>query len=276
MSISSVPLNKVCEIEDFRNPGLLAVVRELEPEHVQNHPDYPAKFEHRKAWEFAQLMNGAARLGAVTGESLVFSIAAGHERPVFAFTNQARMVFATDIYGAGEFSGRESASSMLLNPDDFAPFPYNRNRLVVQYMDALDLRHEDSTFDLVFCLSSIEHFGGFDGARRALQEMHRVCKQGGIVMLTTECVVNGAPAPPLPDLELFSPKLLDLLVKSVPGLTPIEPIQYCISEATRNTVLSFDQVVCDLQQGRIVYPHIVLEIGGCHFTSVSVFFRKST
>ena len=276
MSTPSVPLNKVCELEDFRDAEILASIRSLEPEHVRNQPVYPIGFEHRKAWEFAQLMNGAARLGAIDSESLILSVAAGHERPIFAFTNQARMVFATDIYGAGEFAERESASSMLVNPDGFAPFAYNRNRLVVQYMNALDLRHEDSTFDLVFCLSSIEHFGGFDGGRRSLEEMHRVSKPGGIVMLTTECVVNGVPAPPLPNLELFSPALLDTLVTSVPGLVLVEPIRYEISEATRRTVLNFDQVVRDLHKNRIAYPHIVLEIGGCHFTSVSIFLRKST
>jgi SAM-dependent methyltransferase len=274
MSTTSVPFNKVCELEDFRNPEILAAIRTLEPEHVRNQAAYPIGFEHRKAWEFAQLMNGAARLGAINPESLVLSVAAGHERPIYAFTNEARMVFATDIYGAGEFSDRESASTMLTNPDAFAPFPYKRNRLVVQYMNALDLRHEDSTFDLVFCLSSIEHFGGFDGGRRSLQEMHRVCKPGGIVMLTTECVVNGVPAPSLANLELFSPQMIDTLINSVEGLTPVEPVRYDISEATRNSVLNFDQVVRDLQRSHIVYPHIVLEIGGCHFTSVSVFLRK--
>jgi SAM-dependent methyltransferase len=270
-----LPLNKLCEIEDFAIPEVAATIRALEPEHVATQPAYPAGFEHRKAWEFAQVMNGVERLRAIDSDSLVLSVAAGHERPVFAFTNVARLVFATDIYGAGDFSGRESASSMLTNPDAFAGFPYNRNRLVVQYMDALDLRYEVGTFDLVFCLSSIEHFGGFDGARKSLQEMHRVCKPGGIVMFTTECVVNGVPSPPLPGMELFSPRAMELLANSVRGLSPVEPIQFNISERTRGTVLNFDKLVADLNRGHIRYPHIVLEIGGCEFTSASVFLRKT-
>jgi SAM-dependent methyltransferase len=270
-----VPLNKICELEDFRNPDILATIRALEPEHVRGHPAYPLGCEHRKAWEFAQLMIGAQRLRAVSPEAFVLSVAAGHERPIFAFANQARIVFATDIYGTGEFSGRESEASMLVNPDAFAPFPYNRNRLVVQYMNALDLRYENDTFDLVFCLSSIEHFGGLEGGRRSLQEMYRVLKPGGLVMFTTECVVNGVPAPRLPNLELFTPELVNMLATSVPGLELIEPIRFDISEATRRTVLNFDQVVQDLHRGKVIYPHIVLEIGGCHFTSVSVFLRKN-
>ena len=272
----SVPLNKVCELEDFFDPEIARMICALEPEHVATQINYPRGFEHRKSWEFVQVMRGAEILGAVTPDSLVLSVAAGHERPIFALTHKARLVFATDIYGAGEFSDRESVSSMLVNPDPFTPLKYNRNRLVVQYMDALDLRYEAGTFDMVFCLSSLEHFGGFDGARKSLQEMHRVCKRGGIVMFTTECIVNGAAAPPLPDLELFSPKVLSMLVGSVRGLSPVEPIKFDISEPTRRTVLDFEKMVADMRQNRRVYPHIVLELGGCQFTSVSVFLRKTS
>jgi SAM-dependent methyltransferase len=274
VSERSVPLNKVCELEDFADPEFASMIRYLEPEHVATQIHYPHGFEHRKSWEFVQLMRGAERLGAVTPESLVLSVAAGHERPIFALTHKARLVFATDIYGAGEFSDRESASSMLINPDAFTPLKYNRNRLVVQYMDALDLRHEEGTFDMVFCLSSLEHFGGFDGARRSLQEMHRVCKRGGIVMFTTECIVNHVPSPPLPDLELFSPRVLNMLVSSVRGLSFVEPMRFDISDATQRTVLNFEKLVADMRRNRRKYPHIVLELGGCHFTSVSVFLRK--
>jgi SAM-dependent methyltransferase len=270
-----VPLNKLCELEDFRNPEILAAIRALEPQCVRGNPEYPIGGEHRKGWEYAQLMIGARRLGAIHPQSFILSVAAGHEPPIFALTNYARLVFATDIYGTGEFAGRESAASMLVDPDAFALFPYNRNRLVVQYMNAMDLRYEAGTFDLVFALSSIEHFGGFDGSRRALQEMHRVCKPGGLVMFTTECVVNEVAPPPLMNPDLFSPALVDNLANSVPGLAPVEPIDFRISEFTRETVLNFDQVVQDLQFGRMVFPHIVLEAGGCQFTSVSVFLRKS-
>ena len=267
-------LNKLCEIEDFRDPAISAAIRELEPEHAVAHPGYPVGFEHRKAWEFAQLMLGIEQLQAVGPESLVLSVAAGHERPVFALTAKARMVFATDIYGTGEFAGRESSATMLTNPDAFAPGPYHRNRLVVQYMDALDLRYEAGTFDLVFCLSSIEHFGGFEGARRSLEEMHRVASPGGIVMFTTECIVNGVVPPRLADLELFPPTVLERLITSVPGLQAVEPVRYGVSEETRREVRNFDRLVADLGRGIVDYPHVVLEIGGCEFTSVSVFLRK--
>jgi len=64
---------------------------------------------------------------------------------------------------------------------------------VVQHMNALDLRFEPETFDAVFCLSSIEHFGGEAAARHALAEMHRVAKPGGVVAITTECIIKRRP-----------------------------------------------------------------------------------
>ncbi len=59
-------------------------------------------------------------------------------------------------------------------------------------MDALDLRYEDETFDAVYSLSSVEHFGGLDGVRAALAEQCRVVKVGGIVAFTTEVIINDA------------------------------------------------------------------------------------
>ena len=49
---------------------------------------------------------------------------------------------------------------MLTDPGTFAPYPYERERLDVRWMDARDLRFPDGSFDAVFSLSSIEHFGG--------------------------------------------------------------------------------------------------------------------
>lgn len=273
--MNPVPLNKLCEIEDFRHPALVAAIRALETEHVAADPGYPRGKEHRKSWEYAQLMCGVERLGAVGPDSLVLAVAAGTERPVFAFTNRCRMVFATDIYGMGDFAAREAQSTMLVDPDRFAPFPYNRRRLVVQHMNALDLRYEDNTFDLVFSLSSIEHFGGLQGARQGLSEMARVCKPDGVVMLTTECIVNGKPDYEVNNLQLFSPLTLEALVRAS-LLQLVEPIQFRLGAETRRHVRNLEQVVSDLaHHNRTEMPHLVLEMHGYEFTSISLFLRKA-
>ncbi|HYP15051.1 MAG TPA: class I SAM-dependent methyltransferase [Bryobacteraceae bacterium] len=275
MTPVATDLNRLCQLEDFADPRIEAAIRAIHPDYLSTLPSYPRGYEHRKAWEYAQLMLGLESLDPLTPESLVLSVAAGQERPLYELTNRVKLVFATDIYGASDFSDYEAAGKMLADPDFFAPFPYNRNRLVVQYMNALDLRFEDNTFDLVFSLSSIEHFGGYEPARRSLQEMHRVCRPGGIVMITTECVFNGVHPPQISYLQLFTPRLMEIFANSVPGLEPVGPLRFDISDLTRSTVRNYDKAIDDRQRGIHEYPHVALELAGCHFTSFSLFLRKT-
>jgi ubiquinone/menaquinone biosynthesis C-methylase UbiE len=268
-------LNKLCELEDWQNLGLRDAIRVMSPHMVRAFPDYPDLKEHRKAWEYAQLFSGLQTLGALRADAVVLGVAAGHESPLYELTKHVRWVFATDIYGAGVFTGHESDATMLHNPDQFALDSYNRNRLVVQYMDARDLRFEPETFDIVYCLSSIEHFGGEPGARTALLEMQRVMKPGAVLMLTTECIVNGADPLSIENLELFSPEALTALLASVPQLKPIEEISFKISHKTLKHVIPLERAVNDGLAGHTEYPHIVLELSGRQFTSVSVFLRKA-
>ena len=98
-----VALNKLCELEDWRVPARVAAMRRALPYFLDISPDYPAGMEHRKHWEFAQLLVGLEQLGALNPDGLVLSVGAGHEEPVYELTNRVRWVFATDIYGQGRF-----------------------------------------------------------------------------------------------------------------------------------------------------------------------------
>jgi Methyltransferase domain len=71
---------------------------------------------------------------------------------------------------------------MLENPSRFAPYPYREDRLDVRWMDARELDLPDESFDAVFSLSSIEHFGG-----------PRVLRRGGYAFVVTECFVRSHP-----------------------------------------------------------------------------------
>ena len=222
-----VRLNKLCEIEDFRHALRREAIRDIERRFLPEFPLHPTRREHRKSWEYAQLMLGLRQLGALRSDAMVLSVAAGSEYVLFWLTEYVRMVFATDIYGSGQFARREAEANMLFNPGAFVPhIPYNRNRLRVQYMNALDLRYEDDTFDVVFSLSSIEHFGGLGSASAALREMSRVAKPGGVVMLTTECIYNGRPNRHEPGLEVFTPDEIRALIGSAPDLDPVEEISF--------------------------------------------------
>jgi SAM-dependent methyltransferase len=262
-------------LEDWQNAELVQTMRHLHPGLSAGIPNYPNGHEHRKAWEYAQTLRGLRRLGVLPPDGLVLSVAGGHEEPAFELTNHVRWVFLTDRYGTSNFREFEGDSSMLVAPDRFAPFPYNRKRLVVQHMDALDLRFEDNTFDALLCLSSVEHFGGFSEAIVALREMHRVLKPNGVAALTTECIVNGGPEFQDANMILFTPQSLLSFSQGVPGMDLVEPFDSSMSEMTLQTRQSLVTAVVEGHQGRVQYPHIILEIESRQFTSGSLFFRKT-
>jgi len=269
-----VPLNKLCEREDWQDPRRVAAIRRTLPYLLVVRADFPSRMEHRKHWEFAQLLCGLEELAALHADALVLSVGAGHEEPVYELTNHVRWVFATDIYGGGRFRSLEGDGGMLVDPDRFARIPYRRNRLVVQWMNGLDLRHEDGTFDAAFSLSSIEHFGGLRAARQALAQMSRVVRPGGVVAVATECVLNGVAGHRGRGLALFTPSEIDELARSCPDLELVEPIDFGISPGTLAKVKPLSQALIEARRGITDYPAIVLEHRRRHFTSVSLFFRR--
>jgi SAM-dependent methyltransferase len=269
-----VSLNKVCSIEDWDDPALIATMRRILPYFLPAHPDFPRHMEHRKHWEFAQVLNGLSSLGVLGSEAMVLSVAAGNEEVAFDLTNDVRWVFATDIYGNGPFAALEADLTILRDPDAVARCAYNRRRLVVQYMDALDLRFEDATFDVVYSLSSIEHFGGLAGASRALREQCRVTKPGGVVAFTTEVVVNGSAPFDEGHLMLSTPEQILELLDDVPALSLVEPIDFRVSDRTASQVTLLADALAGAGRGNVRYPHIILEHEGRRFTSVAVFLRR--
>lgn len=116
-------------------------------------------------------------------------VGCGHEELMYFLANRVKIVDATDLY-EGAYLGGESAADVLAHPDKYAPFRYRSDRLNILRMDAKKLDFEDGTFDFLFSLSSLEHFGKRMDQLTALKEMHRVLKPGGIAALTTELILN--------------------------------------------------------------------------------------
>jgi len=269
-----LPLNKLCEVEDWHDPRRVAAIRRCLPYLVAMVADFPSRMEHRKHWEFAQLLCGLDELSALVPGSLVLSVGAGHEEPVYELTNHVRWVFATDVYGGTQFGSLEGDGRMLVSPDRFARLPYQRNRLVVQWMDGLDLRYEDGTFDVAFSLSSIEHFGGFPAARQALRQMARVVKPGGVVAIATECILNGTIGHRGRGLALFTPSEIAALARSCSELELVEPIDFGISPATIGKVKPLWEALLEARRNVTDYPAIVFEHRRRQYTSVFLFLRK--
>jgi SAM-dependent methyltransferase len=123
----------------------------------------------------------------------ILSVGSGHEEVLYWLSNRAGRVVATDIYGEGEFSEREATTRMLRDPGAYAPYAYRDDRLEVLKMDGRELDFPDASFDAVFSLSSIEHFGTLRDVSRAASEIGRVLRPGGHAFVVTECFLSRGP-----------------------------------------------------------------------------------
>lgn len=219
---------------------------------------------HRKGWEWAQGLYAAQQLGLLRPDASALGVGAGVEPIIFYLTNHLEMVHATDIYGEGSFAQQEAPSTMLTAPETHATIPFRRDRLAVMRMDGRRLDFPNEYFDFVFSFSSIEHFGGHEGAAEAVSEMVRVVKPGGAVVITTELIVNGVPHP-----EFFLPEELDTFVVRSPGISLIEEIDYALSMETLAHALD-----CGNPDFVNASPHVLLKMGEAYFTSVCLVFQK--
>jgi SAM-dependent methyltransferase len=218
---------------------------------------------HRKGYELTQLLFGLSRLGAVRDDVHVVSVGAGHEPVLYWLANHVARVVATDLYeGAWQAEGSmEGDAVVLADPARYAPFPYRRDRLEFLRMDGTRLEFEDASFDVAYSLSSIEHFGRVDGARRAIAEMARVLRPGGILALATEYCLSGPP-----HHEAFQPAEVHALLDH-PGLDLVAPLDELVWRR-------YDYRAVDLRVNRHQTPQLVVQDLGTEFTSVMAFLRK--
>lgn len=178
---------KLCDRRDFDDPALRALIQSILPERSLE------DCVERKVWEYAMLALILDETGRLHDGTRALSVGAGDERICFWLANHVGAVVATDIYGDGRFAAREAQRSMLDRPAAHAPYPYREERLDVVWMDARTMSFEDDSFDVVFTLSSIEHFGGRDDVARSAGELGRVLKPGGIAVVVTDYLLRQHP-----------------------------------------------------------------------------------
>jgi SAM-dependent methyltransferase len=251
---------QLCELANpakWDNPDWMALLRSL-----GSLPDHKMAM-HRKSYEFTQLLFGLDRLGYLRDDVSIVSVGAGHECVLYWLANRVARVVATDAYdGAWQTSmAREGDSRVLASPAEYAPFPYRQDRLAFMRMDGRELDFPDASFDVAYSLSSIEHFGGFEGAARAVDEMARVLKPGGVAAIATEYILSG----PAYHEGFFPDQIRELFGR--PGLELVQPIDERVYERYAFTPV-------DLQRNRHQTPHMVITDGGSVLTSVMVFLRK--
>jgi SAM-dependent methyltransferase len=218
---------------------------------------------HRKAYEYVQAIFGLQRLGRLTETTRMLSVGAGHEVILYWLANHVGRVIATDLYEGDWQSAfsKEGNPDVLADPSAYAPFPYRSDRLTFLRMDGSRLAFRDESFEVVYSLSSIEHFGGVEGARRSVADMARVLKPGGILALATEWCVRGQAAG-----EVFSPDQVRAIIDH-PRLRLVQPIDDRVWDR-------YEAEPVDLRVDRFQSPHMLLKHDDAIFTSVFVFLEK--
>jgi SAM-dependent methyltransferase len=288
---------KFCDRRDFDDPEVRARIREIVP-NLEPEADL-----HRKYWEYATLTLFLEDVGVLHDDAEVMDVGAGHEEVLYWLANRVGRVVATDIYGEGAFAGREAEASMLTDPSAFAPYPYREDRLEARSMDARLLEFPDASFDVVFSLSSIEHFGSSVDIAQAACEIGRVLRPGGYAFVVTECFLGRHPlnsrlvqtairaltlgrlakdaTPRHRAIEVFTPAELMRQIVRPSGLVLLQQLDRSLSPETWENVQSW--VGDGLQPATgAPFPHIILQnrgtfpfkTYGAPWTSVALAMRK--
>jgi SAM-dependent methyltransferase len=291
---------KLCDLPDFEDGSLRARIDEIvpgleEPAHLQ-----------RKYWEYGMLTLFLEDVGRLGQDVEVLSVGAGHEEVLYWLANRVRRVVATDIYGEGGFAGAgaEADGLMLTNPQAYAPYSYRADHLDVLRMDGRSLEFRNDSFDVVFSLSSIEHFGSGADVSRAAAEIGRVLRPDGYAFIVTECFVDRSilnskvlqtslraatlgrrcqeATPWRRAVDVFTPGELVSRIVRPSGLELMQPLDLTVSPGTRRNIIRW------YGEGRFEptakpWPHILLQPqgsafflrgGGAPFTSVALALRK--
>ena len=283
---------KLCDRRDFDDERIRAMLRSIAGPGLDR-----ATEMHRKLWEYAMLGVFLEDVGALRPEAEALAIAAGSEAPLYWLANRIGRVVATDIYGEGDFAYREAAATMLSDPAAFAPYPFRRDRLEVRRMNALALDFPDDAFDIVYSISSIEHFGGPAQTARAAREMARVLRPGGHAVVITECLLGRHPldapivnyairlatggrrcakaTPRRRAVDAFTPAELQRDIIGPSGLELVQPLSLEQSPETFANVIRWGADGEFDPRQAASRPHIVLKAFGAPWTSVFLGLRKA-
>lgn len=251
-------LCKLCDATDWRDQDWLHILDEMKLSYQRD-----PKLRNRKTWEWVHGIYGLKLLGFLNDKTSALGVGSGKELALYYLANHVHRVLATDLYQTSLWS--EAPKAMLTKPELFAPFPYREDHLSVQHMDGLNLALDDDSFDIIFSFSAIEHFGGHPAATRAMREMARVLRPQGLVVLTTELILNGAPHP-----EFFLPEEINHELIEPSGLKLVEDIDFSLSEET----LASRVVNLDHFGWQSITPHYILRHGKWLWTSVLFFLEK--
>jgi SAM-dependent methyltransferase len=173
------------------------------------------------------------------------------------------------LYGNAQWStsgGREASKEVLLNPERFCLKKVDLGKIRFANCSGTDIKEPDASFDFCWSMSSIEHFGGHKAAGKAMREMARVTRPGGIVAVATEYLL----LPEYTHPEYFNQRdIQQYLIEGVPELELISRIDW----NTLPPEYLIDSIVVPQGVDRL-RRHVVLNDGTVQWTSIILFFRR--
>lgn len=263
--------NSMLQLAHFRQAAFRDTVRDVFP-HFATDAAFPENCEGAKVWEIAKTIEAFRKFNVLRPDSEVLGVAAGYEHTAYWLTNHVKRVYVTDLYEAST-EWKEANEGMLFDASPFAfpGFEWNRRRLVVQHMNALDLRYEDNSFDGVFSSGSIEHFGSLANVATAMSEIGRVLKPGAIACVTTEFRISGPSGElGIPGAIMFTPAMLKEYIVKASGLTLVDEPEWMSDEETKACAYPLQEAVDNGPRSRSV----ALTHGGFTWTSGAICLRK--
>jgi len=262
-------INELCNTDKWDNPDWLKTHMELEKYSIDKHCfNEDKEFAYRKGWEWTQFIYGINQLGFIKDNAKALCVGAGHEPTLYYLADRIGEVVATDLYGNEAWEGNEATNSVFTNPEKFCPIDYRKNKLSFKNMDGTRLEFPDNSFDIVWSLSSIEHFGSHENAQKSVQEMARVVKPKGIVVVATEFIINNIEET---HPEYFTKALFEQhVIYGDSTLKLIEPMNYDLPKEKylKNPIL----LPQDIHR---IKNHIILSDGRFNWTSIIEFFIKT-
>ena len=165
--------------------------------------------------------------------------------------------------------------------------------------DCAALPFPDASFDAVYTLSSIEHFGSPGDIKRSAREIGRVLRPGGYAFVVTELLVrlhplDSAPADFARRLltlgrrhrratlvrrshldDAFNQRELRRRIVQASGLELLQPLDLSLSPESWHNLAHYAQGTSEVVTPTgSFYPHILLRVSRSVFTSVALALRK--
>lgn len=267
--LMSVTFNKTCSPVDWEIPE----IRRIMKDELHLRSDCFTHIE-RKHWEWAMGFHALEKYNYLKSDHIALGIGSGHEAIMYALTNHLGYVIGTDLYGNGEYIGSEADRRIFKDPSQFCDFPYPKNRLLIQEMNACNLTFNDNAFDILFSFSSLEHFGKSDNIKTAIKEAYRVLKPGGIFVLSVDYAfryegnLNRDKRTNLEGELLTKDDVQEFILETAPFFLK-EDIQYEVDE-----LINIYDITTGTTESGNSSPHIHLKANDMYFTSLMLILFK--